>query len=82
MPTPRVELNRQGVRDLLRSPEVEADLRRRAEAIARAAGPGFVADADTSATRARAWVWPDTREAREAESERAALTSAIDAGRQ
>jgi len=82
MANPRVELNSKGVRQLLRSPEVQADLARRAAAIARTAGPGFESDADTSATRSRAWVWPDTREAREAESERAALTSAIDAGRQ
>lgn len=79
--TLRVQLNSSGVRQLLRSPEVQADLHRRAKAIANRAGPGFATDSDVSGTRARAWVWTDTFEAMRAEATNRTLTSSIDAGR-
>lgn len=77
----RIVVNRNGVRDLLRSPEVHNDLRERAEKIARAAGDGFEADSEVGRNRARASVRTTTRKAREAEATQRALTRAIDAGR-
>jgi hypothetical protein len=77
----RVELNSDGVRAILHSAEVEADLAARAERIAAAAGDGFEASSQIGATRARASVITATFEARYAEAHDRALTTAIDAGR-
>lgn len=79
--TVRIKLNRKGVGELLKSPEVQADLKARAERIAAGAGEGFVADSEVGKVRARAAVYTETQEAMKAESERKALTRAIDAGR-
>lgn len=76
-----VQLNRSGIRDLLRSAEVERDLRDRAESVSRAAGPGHVVDSDIGPTRARAAVITETFEAMRAEATGHALTSALDAAR-
>lgn len=80
--TVRVVLNSAGVRALLRSEAVRADLERRAKAIAEAAGEGFVAESRITGLRARASVRTDTADARAAEATDRALTRAIDAGRQ
>ena len=77
----RIVLNRRGVRELLRSPEVLRDMRRRAEAIAQRAGDGMEASAMVGAGRARASVITATARAREAEATNRALTRALDAGR-
>ena len=77
----KVALNRAGVRALLRSPEVEADLLARAERIAAVAGEGFEASAVVGATRARASVITATTDARLTEARDRTLTRAIDAGR-
>ena len=77
----RFKLNRKGIRDLLRSPAVEAELRRRAERIAAQAGPGMRVDGGVGPNRARAAVITDTIEARLAERRSKALTRAINAGR-
>lgn len=77
----RVQVNGKAVRDLLRSPEVQEDLRGRARRIAAAAGPGHRVDTDVGRNRARAAVITDTFEARHAEATRRTLTRAIDAGR-
>lgn len=79
--TVRIVLNRAGVEELLRSPEVRADLERRARAIAAAAGEGMEVDSAIGRTRARAMVWTDTPRARLAEATNRTLTRAIDAGR-
>lgn len=79
--TVRVELNKRGVAELLKSSEVQADLERRAQAIADAAGPGMEVETRVGATRARASVVTATAEAMRAEAEDRALTRAIDAGR-
>lgn len=76
-----VEINRQGVRDLLRSEEVRADLERRAAAIAEAAGDGFEVETYRGANRCRAEVRTATEPARRAEATGHNLTRAIDAGR-
>lgn len=77
----RIELNRAGVRTLLRSPELQADLSARAHRIANAAGPGFEVETSTSATRTHAVVRTATFAARHAEATSRALTRALDAGR-
>lgn len=77
----RVVLNRKGIRDLLRSDEIKAELERRAHAIAAAAGPGHTVDSQIGPHRARAAVVTDTVDAMLAESHHRNLTRAIDAGR-
>jgi hypothetical protein len=77
----RVKLNSKGVRDLLKSAELRADLDARARRIAAAAGPGFEAQPSAGPARARAVVITATDEARAAEATDRALTRAIDAGR-
>lgn len=81
MARPRVILNRRGVRDLLRSPEVQSDLSRRAGNIARAAGDGHEVDSEVGDERARASVRTVTADAMRDEVESKRLTRAIDAGR-
>jgi hypothetical protein len=77
----KIEMNPEGVRAVLQSDGVRADLHRRAAAIAAAAGEGMEADSRIGANRARASVYTATPEAMRAEAEDRALTSAIDAGR-
>lgn len=80
----RIELNSAGVREILRSGAVLADLTRRANAIANAAGgsaAGFEVDARVGANRARASVRTATFEARYAEATNRTLTKALGAGR-
>lgn len=77
----KVKLNRAGVRSLLRSSAMSADLEARARRIAAAAGAGFEVTTTTGPTRARAEVTTATFEARHAEASDRALTRAIDAGR-
>ena len=79
--TVRIELNRDGIAALLKSSEVQDDLRRRAEAIAKQAGDGFEVDVRVGANRARASVRTATIEAMRAEAESRTLTQALDAGR-
>ena len=77
----RIVLKHKGMRQLLRSPEVLADLKRRAESIAAAAGSGMEVSAMVGRNRARSSVITATSEARNAEATSRALTRAIDAGR-
>ena len=77
----RIVLNRKGVRELLRSPEVLADLERRARRIASSAGPGHAVDSEVGRNRARASVRTDSIDAMLAEADTHQLTRAIDAGR-
>jgi hypothetical protein len=77
----RVILNPAGVRDLLRSPGVERDLRERANRIAQAAGEGYEADSAIGSKRARATVWTATPEAMFIEATEHRLLRALDAGR-
>lgn len=79
--TVRIELNSAGVRSLLRSSEVLADLRERAERIAASAGPGMKVSAQAGSNRARASVVTATFEAMHREATERALTRAVDAGR-
>lgn len=77
----RVVLNRDGPRQLRRLPAVQADLKRRADRIAAAAGAGMEASVVEGTNRARASVITDSTGARRAEATGRALTRAIDAGR-
>lgn len=81
MAVTRIVLNRKNIRDLLKSPKVAADLRRRAENIARAAGPGHRVESEIGKNRARAAVITDSIDAMVAEAQNRNLTRAIDAGR-
>lgn len=77
----KIVLNGAGFKALLTSPEVQADLDRRAAAIAAAAGPGNAVQSRPSGNRGRATVYTESVEAKRAEAEDRALTRAIDAGR-
>ena len=60
----RVQLNHAGVRELLRSPEMLAECKRHADAIAARAGEGFEVRAEVGRNRVRATVETVTTEAR------------------
>jgi len=80
----RLELNSAGVRELLKSPEVQADLARRAGAIAAQAsqsGGQFGSNVQVGATRARAIAFTADAHAQELEARDRVLTRAVDAGR-
>lgn len=77
----RIEMNRAAIGALLKSPEVQADLKARADRIAAAAGEGMVASVQVGKTRARASVITETVQAKRAEAKDRALTRALDAGR-
>lgn len=77
----RIDINSAGIQSLLKSPEVEALLRAKAERIAAAAGEGMEAGSRVGRTRARASVITASRSARKAEAENRSLTKALDAGR-
>jgi hypothetical protein len=80
-----VRLNHSEVRRLLRGEGIYAgvleDLRRRAERVAEAAGPGMEADTYVGRNRARGGVITATPAAMEAEARDRALTRAMDAAR-
>lgn len=77
----KVVLNDAGFAELLKSYAVQADLDRRAQTIAEAAGPGMEVEADPTGERGRAKVHTATFAARRAEATDRTLTRAIDAGR-
>jgi hypothetical protein len=81
MAATRIKLNLAGFRTLRRSPEVMADLEKRARRIADAAGPGHEVEVTKGRTRALGMVWTDTHEACRNEAANRSLTRAIDAGR-
>ena len=76
-----VKLNHRNMAALLRSAPVEAELKRRADRIATAAGPGMIASSRIGPKRARASVVTVTNQARAHEARHRALTRALDAGR-
>lgn len=82
--TLRIELNRKGIVELLKSAEVRDDLMGRAERIAEAAGgeeKGFAAKTSVAPDRAAVAVETTTLQARQREARDRALTGAIWAGR-
>lgn len=77
----RWELNKPGVAALLRSPGVKADLQRRADRIALAAGAGVVGYVWEGFDRSRARVFTASEEADYRQARYRTLSRAIDAGR-
>ena len=78
----RIEIDDAAAEALLKSPEVRADLLRRAQRIAAAAGAGsYDVTLSTTPTRARVSVGTADYAARKAEATNRALTRALDAGR-
>lgn len=77
----RFELNHDGVAELLKGVEVQADLLARGERIAAAAGPGHEVESFVGRNRARVTVRTETFEAMAAEAEDRNLTRAFGAGR-
>jgi hypothetical protein len=74
--------NRRNIASLLQTPQVRADLARRAKNIANAAGPGkWNVHDEKGRNRARAVVVTGDIQARRNEARTRALTRAIDAGR-
>jgi hypothetical protein len=69
------------VEKLMKEPGVQADLVRRGQAIARAAGPGHLVDLNVESHRASVIVITDTFEAILGEANHRNLTRAIEAGR-
>lgn len=81
MPAPRVRVNSKAARELLKSLEVQADLRRRTRSMAASAGEGVFSEVQVGRNRARGRVWTATTEARVREATDRALTRSLDAGR-
>ncbi|WPM94260.1 neck protein [Arthrobacter phage Marchesin] len=77
----RIVFKSKGFRQILRSQAVVADLARRGQAIADAAGDGVGIQVSVGANRARVTVATETREAAAAEATDKTLTRAIGAGR-
>lgn len=77
----KIVLHPGAIDELLKSPEVQADLAARGKRIAAAAGEGVVSEPFVGKTRARNTVRTDTTDARIAEATNRTLTRAIDAGR-
>ncbi len=80
----RLQLNSAGFKDLLNSEAVRAELMRRGEAIAEAAGgeaAGFVAEESVAPDRVAVQVSTTTFAARAREARDRTLLSALDAGR-
>jgi hypothetical protein len=79
----RIEVNQAGIRELLKSEEVRADLSARAHRIAAAAGgePDYEVDVRQGATRARASVRTATFDAILDEGRNRTLSASLDAGR-
>jgi len=80
----RVDMRQRGARQLLRSPEVLAELERRGRAIRDAAGgeeAGYEAQPYTGKNRARVSVRTWTPEAMRREAREKRLLRALDAGR-
>lgn len=78
----KIELNREGIVQLLQSSDVEKDLARRGEAVAAAAGTeDYESRTWIGFDRARCTVAPTTFQGRQDEANDKRLTRAIDAAR-
>lgn len=78
---PQVKLKIRGVREVLRSQSVQADLARRARRGAQAAGPGIVAIVKPHRYTARVFVQTENREGRIREAKDKVLNRALGAMR-
>jgi len=76
-----IKLNSAGMREMLKMPGIVADVRRRAEAVARAAGDGFEARTTPRRNRARAEAVASSFDARRRQSKSSTLLAALSAAR-
>jgi hypothetical protein len=77
----RVELNYQGISDLLYSEGVRKDLDRRAKAVAARAGDGMSSEVQRGRDRYRGAVWTESMHAKRGEAKDHRLLRALDAAR-
>lgn len=77
----KIKMDRRWRREVLTSPEVKRDLRRRADRVDAQAGPGHRVDEQVGRIRARASVVTDSPLAMFNEATDRNLTRALDAGR-
>lgn len=73
----RIELNRAGVRELLKSDEMQAICKEQAGKIQRRAGTGYVSDTFVGKNRCNASVWPESPEAKRDNLKHNALLKAV-----
>lgn len=73
----RFELNRQGVRELLNSQDMERVLESYAKGITARAGEGYRSGAYQGSDRVKVNVWPDTPDARRDNIENNTLLKAV-----
>ena len=76
-----IKLNREGVRQLLRSQEMQDICKQEAQAIANTCGDGYDMDVYTGKNRCNAMVWADTWEAKRDNFENNTLIKAIGGGK-
>ncbi len=76
-----VKLKIRGIRELLKSPPVQAEVTARAQRMARSAGEGFEAVEKPHKYTSRAFVQTDGREGAKRQAEGAVLERALDAAR-
>jgi hypothetical protein len=77
----RLVLDSKAIEKILSSPEMARELKRRGDAVARAAGSGMRSNVVQTGDRKRVNVWTGTAAAKKAEAENRALTRALDAAR-
>lgn len=77
----KIELNRDGVRQLLRSQEMQDICKQEAQTIANSCGDGYGVDSYTGKNRCNAMVWADTREAKRDNLENNTLIKAVGGGK-
>lgn len=77
----KIELNRDGVRQLLRSQEMQDICKQEAQTIANSCGDGYGVDSYTGKTRCNAMVWADTWEAKRDNLENNTLIKAVGGGK-
>lgn len=77
----KVKLKMKGVREVLKSAPVQAEVARKAKRMASAAGDGFKAVIKPHKFTSRAFVQTDSAEGRKRQADDAVLERALDAGR-
>lgn len=73
----RFELNPAGVRELLRSKEMNDIVSKKAQQAQSRLGPGYLTDTYTGKNRVNAMVWADSSQAKKENSENNSLLKAV-----
>ena len=76
-----LKLNSTGIRQILKSPEMQRLVNDRASKVARASGEGYSTKEKPSPTRARALIFPETYEAKRDNSKRGTMLRNLGAAR-